>query len=485
MKARVANRATSIDDRWYSGISRYQWTVLVIASLGWVFDAFEGQIFVSSMNETIPSLVPPGTNPGRIALYNNVALGAFLLGGALGGIVFGVLSDRVGRKRTLSWTILFYSVFTCLSAFSQEWWHLAGFRFLVALGVGGEWAVAGALVAEVFPAKARAHVASLFHASSVLGVYLAIAAATLFIGSPAIQSWAQSMRAPWLLQYVDPGTLPWRLTFVLGVLPALLIIWIRRSLREPESWTAAKARSAIAADEPMGAISDLFRGELLRRTCVGVILAATGLATFWGAHIYGKDMMRQAAEQEFALGQTANPTMAANNGSAAQQASQETQARGAALKRWEMLGMFLVTTGGGIGLVTFGPLSQRVGRRGAFLLFQLGGLATSLLIFQVIEDFYALVIALPVFGFLTLGMHAGFAVYFPELYPTRLRGTGAGFCFNAGRILAAPTLFAIGWLQNEYGLSLANSATLLSLLFLVGIAVLIAAPETRGRELSN
>src|SRR5687768_12801022 len=98
---------------WYSGITRYQWLVLVIASLGWIFDAFEGQIFVASMNEAMPSLVPPGTSEGRVAFYNNVALGSFLLGGALGGIAFGVLSDRFGRKRTLSWTILFYSVFTC------------------------------------------------------------------------------------------------------------------------------------------------------------------------------------------------------------------------------------------------------------------------------------------------------------------------------------------------------------------------------------
>ena len=108
-----------LQQRWYHGITRYQWLVLLIASLGWVFDVFEGQIFVASMNEAMPSLVPAETTEGQISQYNNIALGAFLLGGALGGIFFGMLSDRIGRTKTMSITNLYYSVFTCLSAFSQ------------------------------------------------------------------------------------------------------------------------------------------------------------------------------------------------------------------------------------------------------------------------------------------------------------------------------------------------------------------------------
>jgi hypothetical protein len=150
-----------------------------------------------------------------------------------------------------------------------------------------------------------------------------------------------------------------------------------------------------------------------------------------------------------------------------------------------MLGMFLVTTGGGAGLLAFGPICQRLGRRAAFLLFHLGGLASALALFQLIRGELALLLALPVFGFLTLGMHAGYAIYFPELYPTRLRATGAGFCFNGGRLLAAPVLGLVAWLRNQAGYSLNDAASMMSLLFLAGIVAIAFAPETRGQELPD
>jgi MFS family permease len=161
----------------------------------------------------------------------------------------------------------------------------------------------------------------------------------------------------------------------------------------------------------------------------------------------------------------------------------EAGADAAAINRGEMLGMLLVTTGGGLGLVAFGPLAERLGRRGAFALFQLGGLAAALVTFHLVTGVAALVAALPLFGCLTLGMHAGYAVYFPELFPTRLRGTGSGFCSNAGRLLAAPLQFFGGLLQLQAGLSPEPAASLLSLLFLPGLALLWLAPETRGRPL--
>lgn len=479
-----APRSEATEDlKWYEGISRYQWLVLVIASLGWIFDAFEGQIFVASMEEAIPSLVAPETSEGTIARYNNIALGCFLIGGALGGIVFGALSDRIGRTRTMALTILFYSVFTCLSAFSQQWWHLAALRFLVAMGVGGEWAVATALLAEVFPKRARAHVGGLFHATSVLGSYLAVAAGLTIIGNPAIQEFAAERGMP---------SLPWRLGFAVGVLPALLIVWIRMSLREPEDWKAARNRASTDAGQRMGVVSDLFSRSLRRRTLLGIGLATVGLATFWGVHIYGKNVLLQAADTAHAASTTTRVPSALPS---AVPATVERSSVGdpavpdpppldsVSRKRWEMLGMFLVTSGGGIGLVCFGPLAARFGRRPAFFFFHLGGLISAVFMFQIAWTVTAAILLLPIFGFLTLGMHAGYAVYFPELYPTRLRGTGAGMCFNAGRLCAAPILFINGYLQEDLGWSLNESAALLSALFVVGIFFTWLAPETRGTEL--
>lgn len=445
------HRDESDDQRpWYSGITRYQWTVLIIASLGWVFDVFEGQIFVASMNEAMPSLLPPEADDGDKAFYNNIAFGAFLLGGALGGVAFGVLSDRIGRKKAMTWTILVYSAFTCVSALSQTWWQLALFRFLVAMGVGGEWAVASALVAEVFPRRARAWSLGIFHASSVLGTYLAVIAGIFLVGNP------------------DLG---WRWGFVVGALPALLIIWVRRSLKEPERWQ--QSRTEVAADKTgrTGGMSELFR-SWLGHTVIGVSLAAVGLATFWGVHVYGKDRLRNAVEERYIASESATQDRAAI-----------LEANTQSLKNWEMLGMFLVTTGGGLGLVAFGPLSEHLGRRGAFLLYHVGGLISALVLFQALDEVNELLVFLPVFGFLTLGMHAGYAIYFPELFPTRLRSTGAGFSFNVGRILAAPILFLAGWMQKDWGYTMSQACSLLSLLFLGGVVLLLFAPETRGQEL--
>jgi MFS family permease len=469
--------------RWYEGITSYQWLVLVVASLGWVFDVFEGQIFVASMNEAMPSLMPADVRamPGEARLeheayYKDITLGAFLLGGAVGGVLFGILSDRIGRKRALTLTIGVYSAFTFLSSLSGSWWHMAAFRFLVALGVGGEWAVAAALVAEVFPQRARARSLAVFHASSVLGTFLAVAVGFFIVAVPAVS-------LPWPLssarrQIHIEG---WRLGFALGVVPALLILWIRRSVHEPASWVRARTTPLADLERHWDGMRALFAASLRRQTLVGVGLAAVGLATFWGTHIYGKDLLRKAREAAYLAELDAAARRAEHGEEQDRAALLQRYAR--PLQQWEMVGMFLVTTGGGLGLVSFGPICERLGRRRAFLLFHLGGLGASLILFQLPWGLPFLLVLLPAFGFLTLGMHAGYAVYFPELFPTRLRSTGSGFCFNMGRTLAAPALFVTGWLQKSWHLSLSDAASLVSLLFAAGALLLLVAPETIGHEL--
>src|SRR5437868_14138843 len=148
---------------WWREVTRYQWMVLAIASAGWVFDVFEGQIFGSMMNDALPVLLKGSSWQHSQELVVNLGLGAFLMGGGLGGVVFGMMADRWGRRRTMAITILIYSVFTGLTALVDDWWQLIALRFLVGLGVGGEWAVAAAVVAEIFPPRARPAASGIFH----------------------------------------------------------------------------------------------------------------------------------------------------------------------------------------------------------------------------------------------------------------------------------------------------------------------------------
>jgi MFS family permease len=465
--------------RWYEGISSYQWLVLVVASLGWVFDIFEGQIFVASMRDAMPELLGVDSADNEIvSTWNNYALASFLLGGAFGGILFGMLSDRIGRSKTMIVTILFYSVFTCVTAFSNAPWQMVALRFLVAMGVGGEWAVASAMVAEVMPKRSRPVMSSIFHASSVFGTLMAVAVGYFIIS-----------QKPW-------GDDTWRLGFLIGIIPALLVVVIRWKMKEPEQWKQAKERERQDATQVTGSIPELFSSQNRRNTVVGVALATIGLVTFWGCHIYGKNALLRNAQNAALIADgiplqppstkdMSDEEAAAIKAAYQQKVAASYKAHQTEIKQAEMISMCLNTIGGGLGLVLFGGISNLLGRKGAFVFYHLGGFVMALLMFLVLIPQDAapgiLYVALPVFGFLTLGMHAGYAVYFPELFPTRLRGTGTGFCFNSGRFGTAAAMFLaakMSWQSEQTALYLAP-------LYLVGVFVTLSARETRGTELPD
>ena len=431
---------------WYSGITGYQWLVLAIASAGWIFDVYEGQIF-NITRETMLSEVLSGGGPldeaGQKALqqevkkYGDFFLGVFLLGGTVGGLLFGSLADRIGRKPVMALTILMYSVFSGLTYFAQDLQDVAALRFLVAMGVGGEWAVAASLVAEVFPPKARAQASSFFHASSVLGVWLA--------GT-----------AGWLM-----GD-QWRYVYLLGVLPAVLVLWVRVSLREPESWQAQSDQAREGKGKELGSFWELlFSKPWASRAWLGMALAAVGLGSFWAITVSGQ-------------------------GLAAGLLKSQGVAEELARERGILVFTFVQTTGGGLGLFAFGPLSAWMGRKKAFILMHVMAFIITPItcLAPVYYDSYTmLLILLPIFGFFTLGMHAGYAVYFPELFPARLRATGVSFCFNGGRMLAALLLVFSGFLKSFKADNLPAAMSWLSLLFLVGLVVVLFMPETKGRAL--
>lgn len=445
---------------WYQGITGYQWLVLAVCSAGWMFDIFEGQIFVASMRDAMPQLLG-GVSPDdpAVAKWNNYSFASFLIGGAVGGVYFGWLSDKWGRSKTMIITILFYSVFTCVTALAQEPWHMVVLRFLVAMGVGGEWAVASAMVAEVVPKRSRPVMSSIFHASSVGGTLLAAAVGVLIL---APKLWGENT---------------WKLGFLIGVVPALLILVIRWKMHEPDQWKKAQEKAAQDKSMATGKIGDLFNAQNMRATMVGVTLATIGLVTFWGCHIYGKNaLLRHAQGVALTAEGVAKDAPKAEKAAVFKKHHQN-------IKTAEMTSMALNTVGGGFGLVLFGWFAMRLGRRGAFVFYHVGAAVMVAVMFLWLipsgASGTALAIALPIFGFLTLGMHAGYAVYFPELYPTRLRGTGTGFCFNMGRIGSAVYLLAVanlGWAPEKTALYMVP-------IYGLGVVVALMGPETKGQEL--
>ena len=421
------------NSKWYHGITRYEWLVLIIASAGWIFDVYEGQIFNLTRNDMLSDILGQELGSADVKKFGDWFLGVFLLGGTFGGLLFGSMADRYGRRPIMILTILMYSVFSGLTFFATELWHVTTLRFLVAMGVGGEWAVAAALVSEVFPKKARAHASSIFHASSVIGTWLAAIAAYL----------------------VNTN---WQYAYLIGVLPALLIVWVRVAVKEPKKWEEARA-AAAAGDGRAGSFKELLTAAPWRGRAIGaMLLAAVGLGTFWAVTVAGQDLARERL-----IADGVDPA----------EASQKAKIAYGIIQ----------TIGGGLGLILFGPISARLGRKKTFILFHLAALIITPIACFAPQNYTMLLFILPVFGFFTLGMHAGYAVYFPELFPNRLRATGMSWGFNGGRIVAVSVLLLAGKMKATMELPVAVS--ILSAFFLLGAIVVTFMPETKDQDLPD
>jgi MFS family permease len=328
-----------------------------------------------------------------------------------------------------------YSVFTGLHYFATEAWHVLALRFFVAMGVAGEWAIAASYVAEVFPKKARTMAGGIFHASSVVGAVL---------GS-AIGVWVISMAN-------------WRWAFVVGVLPALLVVWVLVSLKESEKWQEDKRQSPEEAKKKRGSLRELLGTPQWRtRALIGMGLAAVGLGTYWAIYAWGLELVREV------LGDSVSGDQGFRYGSFAY--------------------MLMNGTGGFAGLLFFAPLTMRTNRRTAFAFYHIGAMIVVPITYLAPTEYWHTLVLLPIMAFFVVGMHAGYAIYFPELFPTRLRATGASFCFNVGRLVAAGMLFVRGWLRHDLDLGLRYSVSVMASLFLVGLVLLLFAPETKDKEL--
>ncbi len=416
--------------RWYEGLTGYHWLVLVVASLGWLFDTMDQWLYVLARRPAIADLLGAGATDAQVAYYSGVVQSIFIIGWATGGFLFGIVGDRLGRTRTMAITILMYAGFTGLSAFAQTWEQFALLRFLVGLGVGGEFAAGAALVAETFPAHARPTALGLMQASSAIG----------------------NLMAAVIYRFVAPE-LGWRWVFGIGFFPAILVFLIRLFVKEPARWEQAKALG-----EKLGAFSDLFRDPRWRRhTLVGVGLAAVGVVGFWGIGTWSPDLLTQAI----------NPT----NDPALKPLVDERKS----------YAIMAQQVGAFFGMLAWAHLAQRIGRRPTFALTFLACLVIVPATFFLTTSYERALVLFPLLGFFTTALFAGYAVYFPELFPTRLRATGVGFCYNVARYIAAAAPYTFGVLSAAFNIQWA--ATIVASVFLLGFGVLLFAPETRGKPL--
>ncbi len=412
--------------RGWRDLTKYQWLVLTVAWLGWIFDSMDALIYNLVLTPALRELLGPRATAVDIGWYGGIILAVFLIGWAIGGIVFGIAADRFGRARTLVITILVYAVFTGLAGIARTWQELMLYRFFTALGIGGEWAAGATLVAEVLPESMRVRAAGVLQSAWAAGYFLA--AGVYLLLSPY----------------------GWRVLFFVGIAPAVVALLARLKVREPERWEKDK--------EPVAGhlrVAELFRPERRRDTIVGSTLAFVAVFGLWGATNWTPSLISELLGRNVGTAEVARKVSYA---------------------------VMWLNAGALIGYLAFPPLAERAGRKAAFA-FMMAGAAVSLPATFLISHSYATTLAIiPLLGFFTNGIFSGFPVYLPELYPTRIRATGAGFCFNAGRVLAASGPFITGVLTAQLG-SIARAASSVAAIYVVGLAALVFARETKGRPL--
>jgi predicted MFS family arabinose efflux permease len=437
--------------RLFEGVTTYHWLVLIIASCGWLFDCMDQRIFVLGRESAVKSLLPEGTaDIDRVSKeYIGWATMWMIFGWATGGIIFGSLSDKLGRVKTMVLTLLVYSSFTGLSAASTSTWDFTVYRFLVGLGIGGMFGAAAALVAESVPANVR---------SLALGSLQTLSATGNILGSLI----GLVLPPGGMVNFLGYDMEGWRALFLVGVLPALLVVPIIFVLREPEAWKVARAKTLSGEDaRAMGKIPDLFSHETWRhRTFVGLALGVSGMIGLWGIGFYTPELISSALK---GLPQ-----------------SEVDHVRSVALA--------LQDVGAFLGMFAFTMIATFVGRRAAFLVSFIACFIVVASVFLSLRSAANAYWMLPLVGFCTLMPFGGYSIYFPELYPTRLRGVGIGFCYNVGRYITAPSAFFLVYLSSrlsEFGYAepFRAAAVMMCSVYFVGIIALIWAPETKGQPL--
>src|SRR5688572_11261162 len=415
------------------GITSGQWLVLIAAFLGWLFDGFEMGLFPVVARPALMTFAPAGVAVDAfVGSWMGWITAAFLFGAAAGGLVFGWLGDRIGRVRAMSISILTYSLFTALGFLAQSPEHLAFFRFIAALGMGGEWSLGVALVMECWPEKLRPLMAGFIGAAANVGFLLVGWVAKTFTVTP--QSW--------------------RWMFLVGALPALLVFFIRLFVPESEKWKAV-------ANPETKPVREILKPPLLKFTLFGILFASVALIGTWGSVQWiptWVDQMTKGAIPDA----KANAHMASAYGA--------------------IVGSLL------------GPLvGGKIGRRPAFFGLCLCSFITCQFLFRSFQAYSTgLIVTIFCTGMFTAAFYGWFPLYLPELFPTRVRATGQGVSYNAGRIFAAfGALFAgqmvLSFAGGKDSASMASAyaqmGATITFVYVIGMILIWFAPETKGKPL--
>jgi MFS family permease len=448
---------------WWKLLTRYHWFVFLVASAAWFFDCLDQRIFSLARVPALAYLMEkPGSDP-LVQNFGKVVTAWFLIGWGVGGMIFGALGDRYGRARMLTITILTYSVFTGLSFFSKTKLDFTVFRFLTGVGVGGVFGLAVALIAETVPSGARAQCLGLLQVLSTIGN---VSAGFALKGVTELET---------------AGTIAartgWKWMFLIGALPALMVILTGKFLREPEPWLKLKKEGRL----PTGSLLAPYQGLLAdakwrRNLLIGALIAATGVVGLWAIGEYAVDLQTAVFMTYYK----------ANVPSDVTDAAKWINERVATAKFWAYLWNML---GAALGMWLFTRLANARGRRIAFAIGFASALVITLFVYWKMNSPQDAYWMMPLMGVAQLSVFAGFAIYLPELFPSRLRSTGTSFCYNIGRFAAAAgSLFSYLLSEKVFGayekpLPFRYSAMTMCAIFLVGLVTVCFAPETKGKPL--
>jgi MFS family permease len=417
--------------------SSVAWLALASACLGWMFDAMDLQIFTLILFPSVRELTG-ATSPAAVAATGGVIVAIKLFCWGLGGIAFGLVADRIGRSVTMIVTVLIYSVFTGLSGLAQNWWQLAALQAIAGIGIGGEWAAGAALVAETWPERHRSRALQVMQMSFAFGFFIA-ATVNLVVGPYS-----------------------WRWVLAAGAVPALVTLFIRRYVPEPERWRHARERERAAAeaaggrDTPTATFLAIFAPGIRRHTIVGVLIAATMMIGSWGGTTLLPTWIPQLLgpeEAKFTVQRTSYAFM-------------------------------LMNVGALLGYLTLIWLTDAAGRRWSYFLICLGAALSTVFLFTQISTFGEFQLFTIVYGFFAIGGFGTFACYLPELFPTRIRATGQGFCWNMARLTTGVGPLVSGLLVGTFG-SVPRAGVFVACIYVIGLVAIWFGPETKGVPLRD